>query len=155
MRSWPRLPTPSLAPAKTIRQCHLKAGMRPTVLIVDSDLGLVMWLGQIFTDAGCHAIPALNCTQAVSLMRTVNVPLDLVAVNTGLTEIASMLRTLRHAHRNLKVIAIGDIDAVTAGTIRPQAMLPKPRGWEPLSREDWVGLVKKILREIRATDTDR
>ena len=68
---------------------------QPTVLIVDRDLGLLFWLGAIFTKAGCRTIPAFDCGQAVSLMRKLGVQLALVVVSPELVEVAWMIRTLR------------------------------------------------------------
>jgi hypothetical protein len=34
------------------------------VLIVDDDLGLVCWLGDILNEAGIRSIPALSCGEA-------------------------------------------------------------------------------------------
>jgi len=39
-----------------------------TVWIVDDDLGFVWWLGDIFSEVGCRALPALSCKDAVALM---------------------------------------------------------------------------------------
>jgi hypothetical protein len=36
-----------------------------TVLIVDPDLGLLFWLGEISTKAGCRTIPALDCFTSI------------------------------------------------------------------------------------------
>ena len=51
------------------------------VLIVDKDLGFALWLGEIFIEAGCHAAPALDCKQAISITTELNLKIDLVVVN--------------------------------------------------------------------------
>ena len=43
-----------------------------TALIVDKDLGFAFWLGEIFIEAGCPAVPALDCQQAVSVTTELN-----------------------------------------------------------------------------------
>jgi hypothetical protein len=44
----------------------------PVVLILDTDLGFVVWLGEIFSEVGCEVVPALNSDQALSIIRERN-----------------------------------------------------------------------------------
>jgi hypothetical protein len=37
-----------------------------TALIVEKDFGFAFWLAEIFNEAGCHVVPALDCQLAVS-----------------------------------------------------------------------------------------
>ena len=62
------------------------------MLIVDPDLGLLFWLGEIFTKAGCRTIPALDCGQAVSLVTQLRIQLAVVVVNPELVEIGWMIQ---------------------------------------------------------------
>lgn len=128
---------------------------RPTVLIVDRDPGFLFWLGEIFTQAGYHAIPALDCGRAVSLTRKLSVQLVLVVVNPELPEVAWMLETLRHTEEHFKVVHIAndDDDIDTGSTVLADAMLPRPRPRELILREAWIDRVRKILRDLRETDT--
>lgn len=37
----------------------------PAALLVDDDLGLLLWLADTFTEAGCDTLPALSYQQAL------------------------------------------------------------------------------------------
>jgi DNA-binding NtrC family response regulator len=78
----------------------------PVVLIVDRDLGFVWWLGEILNNAGCRAIPALNCREALALTEDMNLELDLVFVNPKLWGVSTMIRTLTRTNKRAKIIAM-------------------------------------------------
>ncbi len=52
-----------------------------TVLIVDDDLAFLWWLGEVFAEAGYQAAPALDCRQALVLLKQLDLDLDLLVVN--------------------------------------------------------------------------
>jgi hypothetical protein len=110
-------------------------------LIVDADLGFVGWLGELFSEAGYRALPALNCRQAVSLIRKFKLDLDVLAVNEGLPGVLGMIEKLRRAHRSLRIVIIRE-PAVDGVPIRAHATLDRPSAWEPISRKVWL---KKVL----------
>jgi hypothetical protein len=114
-----------------------------TVLIVDNDLGFVFWIGEIFTAVGCHAVPTLDCTEAISITRELNLKIDLVVVNPQLPGVTAMMRTLQGP--NLKTIAIRDRRVQAIRTFPADAILERPSGREPISREEWVDRVREIL----------
>lgn len=124
-----------------------------TVWIVDDDLGFVWWLGEIFTEAGCRALPALSCDQAVSLMKKLDVGIDLLVLNPQLPGVIRMLQMLRGAHANFKVVAIGKISPVLATAIHPQASLERPSSSDSISRPEWIKKVRKLLREVATAAT--
>src|ERR1035438_1181831 len=66
----------------------------PVVLIVDEDLGFVWWLGQLFSQAGCQVVPTLSSEQSVSLLRDLNLKVDVIVVNPELAGVAEMIRGL-------------------------------------------------------------
>ena len=52
---------------------------KPTALIVDDDLGLIFWFGELFAKAGWNIVPALNCRQAVALTVMWDSHIDVIA----------------------------------------------------------------------------
>lgn len=68
-----------------------------TVLIIDQDLGFVFWLGGLFTELGCHAVPTLDCTEAVSITSALNLTIDLIVVNPRLRGVSKMMKQLSRA----------------------------------------------------------
>ena len=121
-----------------------------TVWIVDDDLGFVWWLGEIFTEAGCRALPALSCEQAMSLMRTLNVGIDLLVVNPRLRGLTGMLRVLTREQRNLKIVVTGKASPALTASINPRANLERPSASAPISRPEWLKKVRKLLKEVAA-----
>ena len=121
-----------------------------TVWIVDDDLGFVWWLGEIFTEAGCRALPALSCEQAVSLMKQLDVGIDLLVLNPQLPGVIRMLQMLRGADANFKVVAIGKTPPVLATAIHPQANLERPSSSDSISRLEWLTKVRKLLKVVAA-----
>jgi len=119
-----------------------------TVWIVDDDLGFVWWLGEVFTEAGCRTLPALSCEQALALMKSLNVGIDLLVVNPRLPGVIKMLQLLSRAHPNLKIAAIGNASAALPASFRPQASLERPSVSDSISRPDWVKKVRRLLKEV-------
>jgi len=122
------------------------SGPSPTVLIVDRDVGFLFWLGEVFTKAGCRAIPALDCGQAVSLIRKLSVQLAAVIVNPELIEVAWMIKTLRRSNGQFKVVTISDDDPDVGSTIQTHVTLKRPRLGELVSSEDWLNRAQEVLR---------
>jgi hypothetical protein len=113
-------------------------------IIIDHDLGFVMWLGEVFTELGFQAIPALNCRQALALAERAELPISVLVVNPQLPGAPRMVETLMAENPGVQVILIGNPAAHPEPSVtRP--MLERPSPWEPISRLDWVARVRKIL----------
>lgn len=121
---------------------------RLTVLIVDQDLGFVFWLGQIFTELSCHTVPALDCKQAVSVTRTLNLAIDLVVVNPRLPGISQMIKKLSCPGRTLKLVVIHERNVEAISKLPADAILEKPPDPAVISREGWLNRVRNIMRDV-------
>src|ERR1700733_182860 len=62
-------------PIVTAHSCSARA------LIVDHDLGFLMWLGELFAELGCQAVPAFNCRQALALIERFDLSLTILVIN--------------------------------------------------------------------------
>ena len=120
------------------------------VLIVDEDLGFVWWLGQLLAEAGHQAVPALDTRQAASHIRQFNVGVDVVIVHPGTAGAANLLRTLNRTNKQLRIIAIRNPGDDASATGPAHAVLERPSGWEPISREEWLRKVRKALADAHA-----
>ena len=118
---------------------------KPTALIVDDDVGLIFWIGEIFGKAGWNLVPALNCRQAVSLAAMWDLYIDLVVVNPALNGVSEMVETLSRVHRP-KIVIIHDPD-VEAG-IPADATIDRPDVGTPVSRAEWAERMRELLRKI-------
>jgi hypothetical protein len=126
----------------------------PTVWIVDDDLGFVCWLGDIFTEAGFRALPALNCLEGVALVKRMGIEPDLILLNPHLPGVARMLQGRMRAKRHAKIVTIGAPPKALAASFRVHATLERPFGSEPPSRSEWLEKVRKLLRELQARELD-
>jgi DNA-binding response OmpR family regulator len=118
-------------------------------LIVDEDLGFVGWLGELFSEAGYRALPALNCRQAISLIKKFKLDVDVLAVNEGLPGISGMIGMLRRPHRPLKIVVIRNPSA-DHHVFLAHATLERPSGWDPISRPFWLKKVLSVLKQAEA-----
>jgi hypothetical protein len=88
---------------------YFKLGDPPTVLIVDQDLGFVWWLGEILHSGGCTVVPALNCQQAITLMKELRLNLDLIIVDPILRDVPSMIETITATRHEVKIVEVRPI----------------------------------------------
>ena len=126
----------------------------PVVLIVDEDLGFVWWLGQIFSQAGCQVVPTLNAEQMVTLTRDLNLKVDVIVVNPELSGVPEMLQALT-TDRFPKIVAIRNHDSGIECALNADATLERPSGWGPVSEKEWLGCVRRLVRDIRFTGVER
>jgi len=126
----------------------------PVVLIVDEDLGFVWWLGQMFSQAGCQVVPTLNSDQTLAFTRDLNLKVDIIVVDPELPGISDIIRTLSST-RSPKIVAIRNHDAGSRGTVLADATLERPSGWGPVSEKEWLGCVRKLVKDIRVTSIER
>jgi len=126
----------------------------PTLLIVDSDVGFLWWLGEIFAEAGYQVVPALNCSQALAAVKRFHLQIDLLVVNPALTGVLRLVTALERPDRDLKIVLIreGPIGLKYPG-FRYDATLTRPSGWEPISRTDWLRKLRVLLKQLETTPT--
>jgi len=80
-----------------------------TILLVESDLGFLCWLGCMLCAAGYMALPAKSCQNASELLSRLHVGIRLLVVNRSMPGASEFAESLRRSHEDLKVIAlIGD-----------------------------------------------
>jgi len=123
------------------------------VLIVDEDLGFVWWLGQIFSQAGCQVVPTLGSDQTVSLARDLNLKVDLIVVNPELAGISEMIQALSSARRP-KIVAIRNHDSGVQGAVAAHATLERPSGWGQVSEKEWLGCIRRLVKDVKLGQSD-
>jgi DNA-binding NtrC family response regulator len=127
----------------------------PTALIVDDDVAFILWLGEMFTENGYQAIPALHCRQALTLVKRLALRVDVLVVNPKLRGAERAMKALASRQPSLRVVLIRDPS--TSGPAPDsadsnRATLERPSAWEPISRAQWVTKIRKVLPRPSSVD---
>jgi len=123
-----------------------------TLLIVDNDVGFLWWLGELLTEAGYSAIPALNCNQAIAAIKKFALKVNLLLVNPALTGVVGFVRSLEASQTHLRIILIQESSSGASGLASPgfryDATLTRPSGWEPITRDDWLRKLRTLVQQL-------
>ena len=114
------------------------------VLIVDSDLGFVIWLGVSLAATGYATLPAGTSAAAHQLVDELRVDPDLVIANLDLAGTVELVEALRRVNLALKVIAIENGTPIT----RPIAV----DAVHSRSDANWLVTVERVLELGNAND---
>lgn len=128
----------------TVRSCSGLA------LIIDHDLGFMMWLAELFAELGCQAMPASNCRQALALTKRLELPIGILVVNPELRGAERMVKGLVAANPGVRLVLIRNLatDGVANQqnpTLRARFTLARPSPGESISRPDWVARIRKLV----------
>jgi hypothetical protein len=118
---------------------------KPIALIVDDDVGLIFWLGEILGQAGWNVVPALNCRQAVSLAGMWDLYVDLLVVNPTLSGVLEMVETLSRVHRPM-IVVIRDPNGEPG--IQADATIERPDMRASISSAEWAERVRKAVKYL-------
>lgn len=116
----------------------------PAILIVDDDLGFLVWLGLTLSAGGFLTVPATTGPQAEELLAEIAIRIHLAIVNLSLPRTAELAAALKRRDPSVKVIAIQSDSAGPALTI-------KTDGSHSRSKLGWITLVRKVLGIEKAT----
>jgi DNA-binding NtrC family response regulator len=117
----------------------------PTALIVDDDVGFILWLGEMLTETGYQTVPALQCRQALTLVKKLDLRVDVLVVNPELRGAARAMKVLASEHPRLRVVLICNSSTPPAVLDSNHAKLERPSAWEPISRPQWIAKIRKVL----------
>ncbi len=120
-----------------------------------------MWLGEVFVEAGCQAVPALHCRQALALAKQLKPPITILVLNPELAGAARAVKLLVAANPAMQIAFIrsatvdpdagginyGSQDSLHSIGIRARFLLERPSPWEPISRPRWVAKIRKMLAQ--------
>ncbi len=122
-----------------------------TVLIVDDDVAFLWWLGEMFTDAGYQAVPALSCSQALAVVNGLNLNIDVLVISASLSGSIRLVRSLERPGGDLRIVLVADSNDLAVHGLRYDAILTRPSGWEPVSRPDWLRKLHTLLEGLSVT----
>ena len=115
----------------------------PAILIVDDDLGFLVWLGLTLSAGGFVTVPATTGLQAEQLVAELGVRISLAIVNLALPGMSDLVRRLKRRDPSLKLISIRSSSGPTL-TIKTDASHSR-------SKQGWLTLVRKVLGIEKAT----
>lgn len=129
----------------------LDTHMRPTVLIVDGDLGFVFWLGHTLDCEGCTAIPVKDAAAAAELIRQHGLAVDIVVIDGLLPEAACFIRSLRESRPLLRVIGV--VPERWRGACpfgESDVLFHKPARLTENARRRWAAAIRKLTSATKA-----
>lgn len=129
----------------------MKAGLgSPTALIVDDDVAFILWLGEMFTESGYQAFPALQFRQALTLAKSLTAPVNVLVVNPKMHGAPRAIEVLKSTQPDLRVVLIRD--PADDSPIQPvgDATLERPSAGESISKEQWMMKIRKLLMRFSA-----
>jgi hypothetical protein len=115
------------------------------VLIVDPDLGFLLWLGQLLADASYFGLPALTVHEAKTLIGTLNLTVDLLIIDptvAGANAFVRMMRRERHVGVIAVVTSMTELDAGIRGI---DAVRSKPTTADDLEASEWLRTIGHLL----------
>jgi len=83
-----------------------KGGEVMTVLITGQDLGFSFWLGRALDERGYSSFPAKDASAAMTLIRDLNLTVDLLIVHAELPGASSLVRHIKELGSRVKVIFV-------------------------------------------------
>jgi DNA-binding response OmpR family regulator len=116
-----------------------------TVLVVDSDVGFVFWLGQGLDQNRYAVLPAANVRNARTLLDELGVTVDLVIVNPALPDAADFVGTLRGRNPRLKVVLVTVPTAEPAPIPSFDLQCQKPTVIDDSALQDLIAKIRKVL----------
>lgn len=128
-----------------------------SVLLIDHDLGFLLWLGDVCAELGYEAVPALHCRQALTIAKRLQQPIKTVVINPELHGARRMVQVLLTANPALRVIRIygATAQAMALGAngqpqphslfARRSSTLLRPSPCDGVSRTAWLAKVRRLL----------
>jgi hypothetical protein len=116
-------------------------------LIIDRDLGFLMWLGEVFTALGFQTIPALHCRQAQAMAQQLDLPIQILVIDPELRGAKRLVQRVAAANAGVRIVLIGNSAVQGNGSkgIQAWSRLQRPSPGESISRSDWLVKIRDIL----------
>jgi len=121
-----------------------------TVLIIDTDLGFVFWLGTVLDACGYQAIPAKDVPNAIALIDQFTLEIDLLIVNPTLEGSTALIEHLRRL--NVKVIAL-IADGESPLPTQVDASRQRPSKLDENTSLEWLDLIETCSDSSRKMPT--
>jgi len=120
------------------------------ILLVDTDLGFLFWLGRALDQAGYEAFPARTIPDAMTLLVELHLTVGLLILNCSLPGAEDFVARMRHSRKNLKVISLVGQEPLLL-TPGVDAICPKPSEINDRSKVAMLRIVHQVLPNTLAS----
>lgn len=118
--------------------------LKTAVLLIDSDLGFVFWLGRQLDRAGYEAFPARSVPDARKLIAELHLSVGLVILSDTVSGAADFISNLRHVQKCLKIILLVE-DTDQKNRLGADAQCVKPDRIRENSIAEWLQIAQRVL----------
>ncbi len=114
------------------------------VLIVDADLGFVVWLGNLIAGVGCQPLPAQSIGAAAEWARrfTINV----LVIDPLFYGAAHFVGVLRRSNPHSKIIAVSDRPFAAHDLGEVHSIVQRPADTDKATVRQWRELIQSAVR---------
>jgi len=147
---------PLKIPNRELTGTESERKLRATVLLVDSDLGFVFWLGHALDSAGYTAVPA-QCTKAArELIQKHRIPVDILVIDPLLPDAFPFIFQLRQSQRSVAVVAaIAEDWEELPPMTEVDAVIRKPRRLTLMAAVQWINLIQDLSAKAAEAISDK
>ncbi len=125
------------------RQRGQSPSITKTVLIVDRDLGFIVWLGLALHESGYRTLPATGVHDATSLLTEIQITPDLLIIDPALEGALKFIEHLCRSIAYLKVIAVTvNAEQSFEGV---DATVPKPSALNDRYKVEWLLRIENLV----------
>ena len=115
-----------------------------TILIVDRDLGFVLWLGHILNKSGSVALPATTIAEAAEMVSLLDVRIDVLITAPGGDGVREFVEDLRLTSPHLQLVGVGSEEDSPRAIPFPEAVWKRrPQGGDEATAWEWVTLIRQ------------
>lgn len=113
------------------------------ILVVDSDLGFILWLGRVLIGAHQQLLPACSVSDAMLLVGEPAEPVDLLIINSSMPHSSELIDRLRGTQSHMKVLALGEEGKRNLPHIHTWRRKPVHPGH--VAEQKWLQTVQSLL----------
>jgi DNA-binding response OmpR family regulator len=115
------------------------------ILILESDLGFIFWLGAALGAANYQPWPACAASDAIDLVGKAGITIDLLIIDPSLRGVSKLMTVLRRSQPDLKVIALGAEATNKLPNVDAWRLKPSPTQEPAKQEQEWLEVVKDVF----------
>jgi hypothetical protein len=117
------------------------------ILLIDSDVGFIFWLGKALDLAGYESLPAINIRAATELIEEHRLITDILVIDPFVQGALPFLFHLRQSHPSLKAVAALPVESEKLPDLSGfEAIRRKPTRLTGDAASEWVDLIDSLFQ---------